>query len=614
MAEPITMQKLTDASFDADTLGEFANEDKVVTARLGQQYPSAPMASRLVVENGLLGATPFTTAAIMGASSLVNGDYAVVIDDSDLAKNGFWQKQSGVWRLLKWNPAEQAKDLINKPQLFFDSEIIVDIAAKTVTYPAGVAMDGKNPPKYFNAATLGFGDGNTTKLDYYDYNTNSFLQNSGSLAIVPADKNTIKVGSSFKGVFASDFKYKVIELPTEDVLTTYNYALSNLKDDLAHPLKNTNIKLVGDSITWGVGATGTTAGQNNGSLVTAVRNTTDATVSPTWANLLSRYLLSTYITDALTHVGGGVVYADKTSSTLFSRDADIFSFSNPTKNLTYSSSAMRALITNFDGQVTGDEVFDLGTPAASRPSEFSFDVRAPSLKIFYVRLPNGDASTYFVNVYIDGVFAKKISMYAATTTADMSDTITMPDSNLHTVTIKNESTVNKSARIQFLQIEKRIKVANDGISGSTTSSWLSTVTINDSIKAGDNFVFVQLGTNDRINNGSNSKSKLTRNLYTIANIIKANTSNHAQLILMSANAVTHNEDSASYIMTMRDVNSTVQSVADSLGVPFISNYSATQQLKFDGEPYLSDNLHPNNYGYKAIFNNIKSAINTAITP
>ena len=61
MAEPITIQKLTDASIDADTLGEFANEDKVVTSRNGLDYPSAPMSSRLLVENGLLGATPFST-------------------------------------------------------------------------------------------------------------------------------------------------------------------------------------------------------------------------------------------------------------------------------------------------------------------------------------------------------------------------------------------------------------------------------------------------------------------------------------------------------------------------------------------------------------------------
>ncbi len=118
MAEPITLDKLRDASVDADTLGEFANEDKTVTSRKGLEYPSAPMASRLVVESGLLGATPFATAASMGASLLANGDYAIVTDDNDLEKNGYWQKQSGVWKLLKWNPINQFKDYVNANPLF----------------------------------------------------------------------------------------------------------------------------------------------------------------------------------------------------------------------------------------------------------------------------------------------------------------------------------------------------------------------------------------------------------------------------------------------------------------------------------------------------------------
>ncbi len=101
------VQTMSDASVDADTLGEFANEDKTVTSRMGLEYPSAPMASRLVVENGLLGATPFNTYAAMSASVLVNGDYAVVTNDVTTANNGFYQKKSGVWEFLQWNPLSQ---------------------------------------------------------------------------------------------------------------------------------------------------------------------------------------------------------------------------------------------------------------------------------------------------------------------------------------------------------------------------------------------------------------------------------------------------------------------------------------------------------------------------
>ena len=103
MAEPIILQKLVDADVDADTLGEFANEDKTVVSRLGLEYPSAPMASRLVVENGLLGATPFSAYTALTASALVEGDYAIVTNDDTPSKNGIYQKIGGVWTYIKYN-------------------------------------------------------------------------------------------------------------------------------------------------------------------------------------------------------------------------------------------------------------------------------------------------------------------------------------------------------------------------------------------------------------------------------------------------------------------------------------------------------------------------------
>ena len=108
MADPITLKALQDASIDSDTLGEFANEDKIVTSRLGAEYPSAPMASRMLVENGLLGATPFSTYSAMTASALVDGDYAVVTNDVDITKNGIYEKQEGEYIYLKYNPVSSS--------------------------------------------------------------------------------------------------------------------------------------------------------------------------------------------------------------------------------------------------------------------------------------------------------------------------------------------------------------------------------------------------------------------------------------------------------------------------------------------------------------------------
>ncbi len=111
--ELMSLDDMANGHLDVATLGEAANEDKVIISRLGRQYPSAPMASRLLVENGLLGATPFSTYSAMTASALVDGDYAIVTNDADLGKNGVYEKVSGAWVYSKYNPAEQSKAVVS---------------------------------------------------------------------------------------------------------------------------------------------------------------------------------------------------------------------------------------------------------------------------------------------------------------------------------------------------------------------------------------------------------------------------------------------------------------------------------------------------------------------
>ncbi|MCG3808946.1 hypothetical protein I3252_05535 [Psychrobacter sp. Ps4] len=113
MAELLTIQDSIDGHLDTQTLKEAVNEDKIITARLGREYASVPMASRLLVENGLLGATPFSTYSAMTASALADGDYAIVTNDVDLSKNGVYQKIGGAWVYSEYNPIAQSQALID---------------------------------------------------------------------------------------------------------------------------------------------------------------------------------------------------------------------------------------------------------------------------------------------------------------------------------------------------------------------------------------------------------------------------------------------------------------------------------------------------------------------
>ncbi|MFZ3193916.1 MAG: pyocin knob domain-containing protein, partial [Moraxellaceae bacterium] len=135
MLEPITKQELIDASADALALEQVVNGTDTldVTSRLARTYPTLAKALRLIVENGLLGATPFNLGSQMIASSLVDGDYAVVTDDPNPEINGFYQRQSGLWEYLAWNPLNQAKAYADANPMFRPSVLAAAADFNTLT-------------------------------------------------------------------------------------------------------------------------------------------------------------------------------------------------------------------------------------------------------------------------------------------------------------------------------------------------------------------------------------------------------------------------------------------------------------------------------------------------
>lgn len=130
MTKPITIEQLQNASRDAKTLEQVVNGDENtdVTSRLGATYPTLDKALKLLLENGLLGATPFKTHALLLSSSLDDDSYAVVTDDPTPTKNGIYQKTEGEWRLSGYN------DTIGKLTQNHLSALQA-LASRTNTYP-----------------------------------------------------------------------------------------------------------------------------------------------------------------------------------------------------------------------------------------------------------------------------------------------------------------------------------------------------------------------------------------------------------------------------------------------------------------------------------------------
>lgn len=126
MADAISIQELIDARTDAKTLEEAVNGDAVTTvlSRLGETYPTLSNALNQIdgklnsadaqikqgitnlFESGGLPATPFATKALMTASALTDGKYAMVTDDT--INNGLYVKTAGAWVKSSYDPALQA--------------------------------------------------------------------------------------------------------------------------------------------------------------------------------------------------------------------------------------------------------------------------------------------------------------------------------------------------------------------------------------------------------------------------------------------------------------------------------------------------------------------------
>lgn len=108
------LQAINEAILDADSLERFINGDDTqdVLTRLSKRYPTLQKAIKQMFENGGLPATPFKTKALMTASALVDGKYAMVTDDT--VNNGLYVKTAGAWVKSSYDPVGIAKDFTKK--------------------------------------------------------------------------------------------------------------------------------------------------------------------------------------------------------------------------------------------------------------------------------------------------------------------------------------------------------------------------------------------------------------------------------------------------------------------------------------------------------------------
>lgn len=388
-------------------------------------------------------------------------------------------------------------------------------------------------------------------------------------------------------------------------ITAIDY-VKTLHEDLKNPFKETRIKLIGDSITWGMGGSaGSPIDPRNGDL-TDVRNTIDTSISKTWANLFRTWLAKTYGDGTVTENQAGSGYTINKIRTTWSDTYKSVTMLKATgvamtdteklNNMTYDSESS----VKFHGSSMR---LVNQTVVTARPTEMTVNFYGDNIAIDYEKRSEGDSGGDIVEVYLDGTLHGTFNYYSASAvdaTYPISTTI-----GQHTLRFKNISTNSASyVNIYGFAVDKKIYVANDGIIGSSTKTWIDKSLYEGSLHPKDDFVLHMLGTNDRATGGSLDGYK--RRIRVAMDKIKTLAPN-AKVILM-ASTYANNESEGTYKFHMKQVSDVNAILAKELNVPFIDHYKYCAQHLLDGEAIWSDGLHLNDLGNKLYFLNILNVL------
>lgn len=365
-------------------------------------------------------------------------------------------------------------------------------------------------------------------------------------------------------------------------------ALRALRESLANEFEDVYLRLVGDSITWGVSATGNSTSDPRSHALSDVRNNLTA---PTWANLLHRYLGARYSSGVLSNPAPGAALYEAVHVVDVVASAKVSMINVATREVAVKPA-------------TADASSALEVRCMV-PNAYAlrFDTVGTGFSVIYTELPAGGS----FQVVIDGVVNSTVVTANAATTYGKSVAIALPFGK-HAIELRCTGAVSFEA----IQRTRKIRVANDGLIGTNTQEWLPTGSLLPaSVASDDTHVFVQLGTNDRgMTTEPNDPVRTKRNLSAIAEYLTK--TRGKVLVLMAANYADTDFPSAStYKYSQADVARMTAQVALSVGCGYVDNYRATLKQKVAGETFLADGLHPNDAGHLQMFKNIVDSLEQA---
>ncbi|WP_087502336.1 phage tail fiber protein [Pseudomonas sp. SID14000] len=450
---------------------------------------------------------------------------------------------------------------------------------------------------------------------------NVYIHGSWKLSGVPNDFTRI--------AFEGD---SVLSRPA--CFTPFGGGLNRLKAALTNILTQfVGVVWIGDSITWG-------SGNQPEMAITDPRNGTlkdprDWFGTNSYVNNLRRYLIEEYLPGAtittapwpLSPYGDAIVTATKDIHILplgpeFAHRVVGAPISITNDVASGLPGKWRVLITN-QNTTQGDNAY----------GEISFKFTGNCFRLLLGCI-TANASDYII--YVNGNSIGRFST-AAGDPADNGTvfvegghhtrTHTFPMVYNGTVTIRAVRPLvaggdpSKVLRISSLIIPKTLRLTNNGINGSSLSTYRvynmppSGINFSGSVavNAGDLFTFIQLGTNDRGTiRGPQTIPFIQQECRALLDSIPF----YSTPILMASNPAIPVVNPVPANLDQSDIRSALFTVARERAIDFVDNYNVFRGL--DRLAFAKDQLHPNQWGYSVVSSNIikaiESSIDTSVVP
>lgn len=405
------------------------------------------------------------------------------------------------------------------------------------------------------------------------------------------------------------FVFMCIYLQEENTNYAFAGQLKELKYSLSNPLEQyTGIVFIGDSITWGRTLPNNAIFEPRDGTLSDPR---DNFTSDSYVNKFKRYIGNTYAPNELPNKSN-YSYSDSGESiTTYTKKYVLFPFGG---NFKYSATGTvpRSNLITYSKSISGYQLQTIIDSSKEETASISFQFTGDSFTLSYSVEESSMDYELIVDGINQGIFSTAPGIDGNVIGQSNERTHKFSyvrNKNIEIKTIKNKYNGYQSLKINGLIINKTIRISNQGINGATTDSYLKRNLIGNKMGDGvafdiyDNYVFIQLGTNDRIIRKGIPKGvdEFDKNLESLINSIKP----FSNIILMVSNPA-KNEDKNKYSFTMKDTRNVIYNCAKDMNIDFIDNYTIFENMDID--KYTADGLHPNEVGHDLIYKNIINSL------